>query len=190
MSCATVLASFDPPIKFGEHSKMQGSKANYQSEHIIPTSALHKKGRKGPRIKGAEGYSTPKALTWMVRDRQKASQEHKLLTNAMRKFSQANDLAGGRQAPLSEWLDKYQEGAEDALKNAKPKRKITNDKVDPDKLIKAAAKCIRAAAARAFARMRPPVKASTPLRNPWKATKDQRAAAQAAASRAARGRRR
>lgn len=113
-------------------------------------------------------------------------QEHKILTDAMREFSQANDLAN-RNAPLNEWLDQYKEGTKNALKNAKPKRKITNKNLDEDSLIDAAAECIRAAAAKAFADMG--IKPNTPMRNPWPATGDQRAAA-AAAARGGRGGRR
>jgi hypothetical protein len=188
MTCEEILACFDPKIKFGAHDKMQGTKKGYQAEHIVPTAAMHKAGRSGPRVAGCSGYTTPKALTWMVRDRQKVLQEHKILTDAMRQFSQSNDLAGGREAPLKEWLDKYEEGTKKALKDGKPARKITNDKVDKDSLINAAAECIRARAEEAFAEMKPPVKPDTKLRNPWKATKEQRAAA--ASARASRGRRR
>ena len=49
-------------------------------------------------------------------------------------------------------------------------------------LIDAAAECIRLAAAESFADMDPPVTAQTPLRNPWPATGEQRAAAAAASS--------
>jgi hypothetical protein len=176
LTCAEILASFDPPIEFGSHCDMVGSKSGYQAEHIVPTSAMHEGGRSGPRVDGCSGYSTPSALTWMVGDGQSAGQEHKILTDAMREFSQANDLAG-RQAPLSEWLDKYQDATKDALKNGLPKRNITRTDVDPDALIDAAAECIRARAAESFAEMDPPVTPETPLRNPWEATNAQRAAA-------------
>jgi hypothetical protein len=116
----------------------------------------------------------------MVGDGQSAGMEHKLLTDAMRQFSQANDLAG-RQAPLSEWLDKYEDAAKDALTNGKPPRTTPED-LDRDSLIDAAAECIRLAAAEAFANMDPPVTPDTPLRNPWPATQAQRAAAEAAST--------
>ena len=112
----------------------------------------------------------------MARDGQSADQEHKILTDQMREFSQANDLAG-REATLNQWLDEYEEGAKNALKNADPKRKIKNKKLDEDSLIDAAAECIRARAAESFAQMKPPVKGDTKLRNPWAATAEQRAAA-------------
>ena len=180
MTCAEILASFDPPIEFGKHEDMVGSKPGYQAEHVVPTSAMHQSGRSGPTIPGCSGYSTPGALTWMVGDGQSAGMEHKLLTDPMREFSQANDLAN-QQAPLSDWLDKYKDGAKDALKKGNPQRK-TPPHLDRDSLIDAAAECIRLAAAEAFANMDPPVKPNTPLRNPWPATNEQRAAAQAAAS--------
>jgi hypothetical protein len=176
LTCSEILASFDPPIEFGSHSEMVGSMPGYQAEHIVPTSAFHESGRSGARMAGCSGYSTPSALTWMVGDGQSAGQEHKLLTDPMREFSQANDLAG-REAPLSEWLDKYKDGAKDALKKGEPRRKINRDDVDPDSLIDAAAECIRAHAEEAFGKLDPPVKPDTPLRNPWEATKAQRAAA-------------
>lgn len=176
LKCSEILASFDPPIEFGSHSEMVGSKDGYQAEHIIPTSAFHESGRSGARVANCSGYSTPSATTWMVGDGQGAGQEHKILTDAMREFSQANDLAG-REAPLSEWLDKYKEGTKDALKNGEPRRKNKRDDLDDDSLIDAAAECIRAHAAEAFAKLDPPVKPETPLRNPWQATKAQRAAA-------------
>ena len=178
MTCAEILSSFDPPIEFGPHSNMVGSKPGYQAEHIVPTSAAHQSGRSGPTMTGCEGYSTPAALTWMVGDGQTAGMEHKLLTDPMREFSQANDLAGER-APLSEWLDEYKEGAKDALKNGQPPR-TTPDHLDKDSLIDAAAECIRLAAAESFGNMDPPVTLDTPMRNPWPATDAQRAAAQAA----------
>ena len=190
MSCDAICTSFDPPIEFGTHGEMVGSLADHQAEHIVPTSAFHELGRSGAKVDGCDGYSTSGALTWMVRDGQSANQEHKLLTDPMRKFSQQNDLTDKR-APLKDWLDKYKEGAKDALKNADPKRRITNDKVDPDSLIDAAAECIRAKAAESFEQMKPKVKEDTPLRNPWKATKEQQEEAAAAAQQAAaRGRRR
>lgn len=178
MDCSAILASFDPPIEFGPHSEMVGSMPGYQAEHIVPTSAMHQSGRGGATMPGCEGYSTPGALTWMVGDGQSAGMEHKLLTDPMRQFSQANDLAG-RQAPLSEWMDKYQDAAKDALKNGKPPR-TTPEGLNRDDLIDAAAECIRAAAEAAFAAMDPPVTPETPLRNPWPATNAQRAAAAAA----------
>jgi len=180
MTCAEILASFDPPIEFGSHEDMVGSKAGYQAEHVVPTSALHQSGRSGPTMAGCSGYSTPGAMTWMVGDGQSAGMEHKLLTDPMREFSQANDLAG-QQAPLNTWLDKYKDAAKDALKKGNPQRK-TPDHLDRDSLIDAAAECIRLAAAEAFDKMDPPVKPDTPLRNPWPATNEQRAAAAAASS--------
>ncbi len=152
LKCSEILAAFDPPIEFGSHSDMVGSKDGYQAEHIIPTSAFHESGRSGARIAECSGYTTPSAMTWMVGDGQSAGQEHKILTDAMREFSQANDLAG-REAPLSEWLDKYKEGAKDALKNGEPRRKNTREDLDDDSLIDAAAECIRAHAAEAFAKL-------------------------------------
>jgi hypothetical protein len=176
MTCEEILACFDPPIEFGSHSDMVGSKKGYQAEHIVPTSAFHELGRSGPRVDGCSGYTTPSALTFMARDGQSENQEHKILTDQMREFSQANDLAG-KEAPLKDWLDEYEEGAKKALKDAVPKRKIKNKNLDEDSLIDAAAECIRARAAEAFAEMDPPVKPNTKLRNPWAATAEQRAAA-------------
>lgn len=180
MTCADILASFDPPIEFGTHANMVGSMPGYQAEHIVPTSAFHQSGRSGPTMTDCTGYSTPGALTWMVGDGQSAGMEHKLLTDPMRQFSQANDLAG-RQAPMSEWLDKYKDGAKNALKNGNPQRK-TPAHLDRDSLIDAAAECITLAAAESFANMNPPVTPSTPLRNPWPATGEQRAAAAASSA--------
>jgi hypothetical protein len=118
----------------------------------------------------------------MARDGQSENQEHKLLTDPMREFSQANDLAG-KNAPLKDWLDEYEEGTKNALKNAIPKRKIKNKKLDEDSLIEAAAECIRARAAESFAKMDPPIKSNTKLRNPWAATSEQREAARKAMKR-------
>jgi hypothetical protein len=177
MTCDEICAEFDPPIEFGPHSKMQGTMEGYQAEHIIPTAAFHQSGRSGPPFNSqCEGYSTGSALTWMVEDEQTFPSEHKLLTDPMREFSQQNALTE-TNAPLSAWLDKYEEGTQNALKDAVPKRKIKNPELDPDSLIAAAAKCIREKAEQAFASMRPPVNPDTPLRNPWNATKAQREAA-------------
>ena len=184
MTCAEICAAFDPPIEFGSHSDMKGTRDGYQAEHIIPTSAMHQSGRGGTTMPGCEGYSTPDALTWMANDAQSNPVgEHKILTDHMRQFSQANDLGPppGGQAPLSEWLDKYKDGAKDALTRGQVQRK-TPAGLDRDSLIDAAAECIRLAAAEAFANMDPPVKPETPLRNPWPATNDQRAAAAAASA--------
>lgn len=172
MTCAEICACFDPPIEFGPHSKMQGSLAGYQAEHIIPTSTFHVMGREGDRVPGCSGYSTPDALTWMVHDEQTAGTEHKRLTDPMRQFSQRTDVASG-QAPLKDWLDEYKNGVKDALKNADPKRMNNRPDLDEDSLIDAAAECIRARAAESFAEMDPPVREDTPLRNAWKATKAQ-----------------
>jgi hypothetical protein len=173
MTCDEICACFDPKIEFGSHSKMVGTMDGYQAEHIVPTSAFHEMGRSGDLVEGCSGYSTPSALTWMVRDGQSAGQEHKLLTDPMREFSQSNALAG-EQGTLDQWLDKYEDGTKDALKNANPKRTVTNKDLDEDSLIEAAAKCIRDKAAASFAAMDPPVKPDTKLRNPWKETKAQR----------------
>lgn len=182
MSCAEICAAFDPEIKFGSHSEMVGSKKKHQAEHIVPTSAFHELGRGGDKMPGCKGYSTSGATTWMVRDGQSASQEHKLLTDPMRQFSQSNDLAG-KQAPLKDWLKKYEEGARDALENAKPKRKIKRKDLNEKELIAAAAECIRQVAEESFKKMKPPVKPETKLRNPWPATADQQKAAASSAPR-------
>lgn len=174
MTCDEICACFDPEIKFGSHSKMVGSMANHQAEHIVPTSAFHEMGRGGDVVEGAKGYTTSGALTWMVGDGQSEGAEHKMLTDPMREFSQANDLAG-EQATLDEWLDKYEEGTKSALSKSKT-RKINNGKLDRQSLIEAAAKCIRDRAEKSFADKEPPVKGDTKLRNPWPATQEQRAA--------------
>jgi hypothetical protein len=190
LDCDAICAAFDPPIEFGTHSEMVGSLDNYQAEHIIPTSSFHEMGRGGDRVSGCSGYSTSGALTWMARDGQSANQEHKILTDQMRLFSQSNDLAG-RQATLNEWLDEYKKGAKEALKKAIPKRDIKDKSLDEDELIEQAAECIKQKAAESFSKTKPPVKGDTKLRNPWKATDEQRRAAPAVApGRAARGGRR
>lgn len=178
LSCPDIFACFDPEIKFGSHKEMVGSLEGYQAEHIIPTSAFHVLGRKGDRMPDCDAYSTSSALTFMVRDGQSEGQTHKLLTDPMREFSQANDLANngkGRQAPLKEWLQKYEDGATDALRNAKEPRTIVPERKDLDvnALTAAAAKCIRKEAEAAFKDMG--IDPNTALRNPWKATKKQRA---------------
>jgi hypothetical protein len=174
MTCDEICASFDPAIEFGSHSKMVGSMANHQAEHVVPTSAFHELGRSGDLVKGCEGYTTSGAMTWMVGDGQSAGAEHKMLTDPMREFSQANDLAG-KEGTLDQWLDKYEKGTKDALNNSKT-REIKNKKLDRQSLIEAAAKCIRDKAAQSFAEKKPPVKGDTKLRNPWPATQEQRAA--------------
>jgi hypothetical protein len=178
MSCAQILACFDPEIEFGSHADMKGTMSGYQAEHIVPTSTFHEMGRSGPRVPGASGYSTPNALTWMVHDGQSAGTEHRLLTDPMREFSQANDLAN-RQGTLDQWLDQYEAGTRNALANADPRRRITNPDLDEASLIAAAAACIRAAAAAAFAEAG--VDGGTPLRNSWGATAEQQRAATDAA---------
>jgi hypothetical protein len=173
LTCEQIFALFDPPIEFGAHKDMQGTKDGYQAEHIVPTSAFHVKGRGGDAFDGCGNYATSDALTWMVSDKQHQGQEHKLLTDPMRKFSQQNDLAN-KNAPLSKWLDKYEEGARDALKNGQVRRKIKDPTLDRDDLIDKAAKCIRARAEKSFKDAGIPL--STPLRNPWPATNEMREA--------------
>ena len=168
LDCATICAAFTPPIEFGSHSEMVSTLRGYQAEHIVPTSAFHKKGRKGPKMPGCDDYSTPQGLTWMAFDGQTAKKEHKILTDQMRLFSKKNDGAG-KQASLKGWLDEYEKGAKNALDKAKPQRKIKDDSHDPDSLRAAAAKCIREHAAEAFRAM--PVAMNTKLRNPWKASR-------------------
>ena len=174
MTCDEICAQFDPPIKFGSHSNMVGSKKKHQAEHIVPTSAFHDLGRSGDLVKGCEGYTTSGALTWMVGDGQSEGAEHKMLTDPMREFSQANDLAD-KNGTLDQWLDKYEEGTKKALEDSKT-RKIKNNKLNRQSLIEAAAKCIRDKAAQSFAEKEPPIKGNTKLRNPWPATQEQRAA--------------
>jgi hypothetical protein len=182
MKCSDILACFDPPIKFGTHAKMVGTKRGYQAEHVLPAAAMHKKGRKGARIAGASGYSTSGAMTFMAGDGQKRGYEHKILTDQMRKFSQANDAAiPPKNATMKEWLEEYKKGAKEALDVGKPKRKINRPDLDRASLIDKAAECIKRAAAESFSKMRPPVRPSTPMRNPWKATSAQKRAARAAA---------
>ena len=174
MTCDEICACFDPEIEFGSHSKMVGSMAEHQAEHIVPTSAFHELGRSGDLVDGCKGYTTSGALTWMVGDGQSEGAEHKMLTDPMREFSQSNDLAG-KEASLDQWLDKYEEGTKKALSNSKT-RNIKNKKLNKQSLIEAAAKCIRDKAAKSFAEKKPPVKGTTKLRNPWSATQEQRAA--------------
>jgi hypothetical protein len=176
LDCAKIFQCFDPPIEFGSHEDNQGTVKNHQSEHVPPCSAFHRKGRGGTRMPDCTGYTTEAAPTWMVRDRQKPLQEHKILTDQMRKFSQKNSLKG-EQASLKDWMKEYRKGAEKALKEGKPKRKITSDEHDENSLIEAAAECIEKEMMKAFAEMEPPVKPDTKLRNPWKATKEQKAEA-------------
>ncbi|WP_431052950.1 hypothetical protein [Roseateles sp. L2-2] len=174
MKCSEILACFDPPIEFGTHSQMQGTKDGYQAEHILPTSAMHDLGRAGDKFAGCEGYSTGGALTFMAGDGQKEGFEHKILTDQMRKFSQANDVkVPPRNAPMKEWLKEYKEGAKAALDKGLPHRTINRTDLDRDSLIEQAAECIVLAAKESFGKLDPPVTEDTPLRNPWKATQEQ-----------------
>ncbi len=187
LSCAQILALFDPEITFGAHEKMQGSLSKveaydpklgkgYQAEHFPPAGTLHVSGRSGTLVSGAAGssYSTSSGLTWMAHDGQTAGREHKILTDRMREFSQANDAAG-RKATLDQWLGDYKEGVKDALKKADPKRKIKKPPdLDEDALIDQAAECIHAAAKQYFDEAG--VGGGTELRNPWPATAEQHAA--------------
>lgn len=185
MDCSSILAMFDPEIKFGTHSEMQGSLNSreaydpkkgrgYQAEHAPPAGIMHVKGRQGALMAGARGssYSTGSALTWMAHDGQTAGREHKILTDAMKKFSQMNDAPPKTQKTLKEWMDAYKNGVKDALKNADPKRAIKKPPdLDEDSLIDQAAECIKEAAEADFASKGVPM--DTVCRNPWKATKEQ-----------------
>jgi hypothetical protein len=195
LTCAQIFACFDPEIKFGSHSAMQGSLDHvekydpktgkgYQAEHVPPAGTMHVSGRgvKGEAVvSGAMGssYSTGSATTWMAHDGQTAGREHKILTDHMREFSQLNDAAK-KQATLKEWLSRYKDGVKDALKNAVPKRKIKKPPdLDEDSLIDKAAECIEAMAKAYFDEAG--VDENTKLRNPWPARGDQIEAAKAAA---------
>jgi hypothetical protein len=192
LDCSQILAMFDPKIEFGSHSEMQGSLnkreaynaksgKGYQAEHAPPAGILHTKGRSGSLVAGARGssYSTGGALTWMAHDGQIARREHKILTDAMRRFSQLNDAPPASRATLKEWLNAYKDGVKDALTNADPKRAIKKPPdVDEASLIAQAAECIAEAAEADFAAKGVPL--STQCRNPWKATKEQIREAQAA----------
>lgn len=203
MDCSQVLACFDPEIKFGPHSEMQGSldsvekydpKQNkgYQAEHVPPAGTMHVSGRgeKGEAlIAGATGskYTTSSATTWMAHDGQGELREHKILTDNMREFSQLNQAAiPPKNATLKEWLSKYKDGVKKALKTAVPKRKIKKPPdLDEDALIDKAAECIEAAALKYFKEAG--VDENTKLRNFWKPRKDQIEAAQAVARNAPKG---
>lgn len=162
MSCAAIFACYDPPIEMGPHHEMQGSRTGYQAEHVPPCSNFHESGRGGPRIPGCSNYSTGSAMTWNVFDGQAAGAEHKVLTDAMRAFSQANETAGSN-ATLGQWLDKYEEATKDCLKNSSTRSLSEAGKnLDPDELAAAAAKCIRQAVEASFAGK---VEQNTPLRN-------------------------
>jgi hypothetical protein len=77
-------------------------------------------------------------------------------------------------------LDKYKDGAKDALTRGEVQRKTPAD-LDRDSLIDAAAECIKQAAKEAFADMGIDETTMKP-RNPWPATDDQKKAAAAAAA--------
>lgn len=188
LTCSEIFACFDPPIDFGPHGEMQGSldsresydaKAGegWQAEHFPPAGTMHQTGRGGAgsvllsAVQGSS-YTTGSALTWMVHDGQTGGREHKILTDAMRQFSQENHANHDRRATLKEWLEKYKDGAKDALKNANPKRTNNRPDLDEDSLINAAAECIQARAKEFFDSVG--VNENTQLRNPWKSRQDQR----------------
>ncbi|WP_157696209.1 hypothetical protein [Caballeronia temeraria] len=156
---------------------MQGTKKRYQAEHILPCSAMHESGRSGPKFGDCGDYSTSGALTWMVSDGQSEGQEHKLLTDPMREFSQQNEL-NGTNATRDEWMKKYEEATKKALKDGKKRREIKDSTLDRDDLIDKAAKCIRLLAEQAFEDAG--ITAKTKLRNPWDPTKEQVALKKAA----------
>ena len=184
MNCADIFAQFDPPIKMGTHEEMQGTKKGYQAEHILPCSAMHESGRSGPKFGKCGDYSTSGALTWMASDGQSEGQEHKLLTDPMREFSQENELAG-RNATRDEWMDEYEKATKKALKEGKKQRKLKDPTMDRDSLIDKAAKCIRILAEKSFDEVG--ITANTKLRNPWDPTKEQIAEKAAKAAKKAAG---
>ncbi len=177
MNCAQIFAQFDPPIEMGTHEEMQGTQKGYQAEHILPCSAMHESGRSGPKFGECGDYRTSAALTWMASDGQSAGQEHKLLTDPMREFSQKNALAG-RNATRDEWMDEYEKATKKALRNGEKRRKLKDPSLDRDSLIDKAAKCIRILAEQSFDEIG--ITAKTKLRNSWDPTKEQAAAHKAA----------
>lgn len=159
MDCAAIFQAFDPPIEMGSHEEMQGSRANYQAEHVPPCSNFHDSGRGGPRIPGCSNYNTGSAMTWNVFDGQCTGAEHKALTDAMRLFSKANEAAS-KNATLKEWMDEYEEATKKCLRDSKTRK--SDEKLDADDLAAAAAKCIRQAVDASLAGK---VDQNTPLRN-------------------------
>ena len=124
-----------------------------------------------PGAKGSDD-STGSALTWLVKDGQKKNMEHKILTDRMRSFSQANDaLPGDNQATLQEWLKEYKEGARDALQKRKIAEKKPPPQPDRKALIDKAAECIEEMAKAFFEDAG--VDRNAKLRNPWKARQEQ-----------------
>ena len=173
--CAAIKASFDPPIVTGSHSSVaaanKASGSGCQAEHAVPASNFHESGRSGPRIEGASGYNTGDAFCWNAFDNQSAATEHKVLTDAMKQFSES---LGGQNATLEQWMDQYQKKAEECLASESESRSDKAEqrsrlpgktKEEREALAKKAAACLRIEMERAFAAMDPPVSPSTPLRN-------------------------
>lgn len=154
IDCDTIFKAFDPPIEFGSYkdekfrekwrqtSNAEGNKGNWQAEHVPPCSNFHVSGRHGTNIPGCSNYSTDHALTWMVHDGQTVGEEHRILTEQMRNFSQANESAvPPKHATLKEWMDEYEKAAKKALAESKDRK--VDSKYNREALAARAAKCIR-----------------------------------------------
>ena len=160
MSCASIYASFSPPIRVGPYKKLKGRKG-WQREHYPPCSNFHNSGRGGPKIGGCSGYSTDAAPTYLVFDGQKVGTQHRQLTESARDLSKALESKGENNS-LKQWLDK---GQKDIAESINDNKKL---KCDPERdrkaLAEAAAKCIRMEAEKYF-KEKAKIDESTKLRN-------------------------
>jgi hypothetical protein len=76
-----------------------------QAEHFIPNSCfIAGKGRTGPLVPSVGSYSELDALTYWVKDDQKAGTEHKYLTDRERAFCTECEAAS-QFADVEQWCD-------------------------------------------------------------------------------------
>jgi hypothetical protein len=188
LDCAAVYAQFDPPIVAGTYSSVssqrqeanadQGAESPFQkqqSEHMVPNSCLQEsRGVNSSNIPGASNYTEGTGFTYNVYDGQSQGTEHKWLTDEARDFAQQLEEEG-RNAPLSEWLDKAEQNCAEMLDSdnlvrtkggqARSRIKDAQNKTPEERkaLAQKAAKCLRMAAEAQFAKQG--VKPPTPLRN-------------------------
>jgi hypothetical protein len=107
----SVLTDFSPPLKlltyrYSKAARKNGTRpADVQAEHFLPNSCFFVgPGRKGPLIPHGGNYSEDNALTYWVKDDQKAGTEHKYLTDRERAFS-GQCSTSGQFASLEQWCD-------------------------------------------------------------------------------------
>jgi len=168
-ACEKVYAQFDPPIVTGKYSSLDIAKGQ-QREHGVANSAMQsERGKSASNVPDAPGYTEGGGFCFTVFDGQSQGTEHKWLTDAAKEFHEKLS-AQGKGGTLKEHLDQSQKNWEKSLKEKLRRRKRQaprsrikdadkKTKKERDALAKAAAKCLRMEAEKAFSAQDVPMSA-------------------------------